>query len=165
MNGEQGKKEKHEISAKKEPSVGTQTQPSGLEKKKADRKRILGIFIAAIAVLIALAVGLGIYNTPENRLARQLDLGARYLEEQNYAEAVLAFEKAIQIDERCMAAYDNGIQAYLNLDEPENLRTFYEKALEAARSLEEEALDADVLIAEIAIGAAMYNMRARCRSV
>ena len=143
MNGEQGKKEKHEISAKKEPSVGTQTQPSGLEKKKADRKRILGIFIAAIAVLIALAVGLGIYNTPENRLARQLDLGARYLEEQNYAEAVLAFEKAIQIDERCMAAYDNGIQAYLNLDEPENLRTFYEKALEAARSLEEEALDSD----------------------
>ena len=143
VNEEQGKEEKLEISAQKEPSAGTQTQPSGLEKKKANRRRILGIFIATIVVLIALIVGLGIHNTPENRLARQLDLGARYLEEQNYAEAVLSFEKAIQIDERCMSAYDNGIQAYLNLDEPENLRTFYEKALEAARSLEEEALDSD----------------------
>ena len=116
---------------------------SGPEKRKMNKKKMLGILAAVAAVLIALAVGLGIYNTPENRLARQLDLGARYLEEQNYAEAVLAFEKAIQIDERCMSAYDNGIQAYLNLDEPENLRTFYEKALEAARSLEEEALDSD----------------------
>ncbi len=116
---------------------------SGPEKRKMNKKKMLGILAAVVAVLIALAVGLGIYNTPENRLARQLDLGARYLEEQNYAEAVLAFEKAIQIDERCMSAYDNGIQAYLYLDEPENLRTFYEKALEAARSLEEEALDSD----------------------
>ncbi len=117
--------------------------PQSGHGKKTNKKKMLGILAAAVAVLLALVVGLGIYNTPENRLARQLDLGARYLEEQNYAEAVLAFEKAIQLDERCMSAYDNGIQAYLNLDEPENLRIFYEKALEAARSLEGEALDAD----------------------
>ncbi len=134
----------YRISAQKEQSAETAGQPSGSEKKKMNRKGIRGIFIAAVAALIALAIGLGIYNKPENRLARQLDLGERYLEEQNYAEAVLAFEKAIQINERCMAAYVNGVEAYKNLDEPENLLAFYEKALAIARSLEGEALAADM---------------------
>ena len=103
-------------------------------------KKKLGILAVIVVVLAALAVGFGIYNKPENRLTRQLDLGERYLEEQNYAEAVLAFEKAIQIDERCMAAYVNGIEAYQHLDEPENLLAFYGKALGIARSLEGESL-------------------------
>ena len=116
-------------------------------KNKQFGKKKLGFLAAAavvLAAMTALAIGLGIYNKPENRLARQLDLGARYLEEQNYAEAVLAFEKAIQIDERCMAAYVNGIEAYRHLDEPENLLAFYERALGLARSLEGETLAADL---------------------
>ena len=107
-------------------------------------KKRVGILAAVVIVFFALIGGLVVYNTPENRLARQLDLGERYLEEQNYAEAILAFEKAIQIDDRCMAAYVNGIEAYRHLDEPENLLSFYEKALEAARSLEGEALTTDM---------------------
>ena len=107
-------------------------------------KKRVGILATVVIVLFALIGGLVVYNTPENRLARQLDLGERYLEEQNYAEAVLAFEKAIQIDDRCMAAYVNGIEAYRHLDESENLLSFYEKALEAARSLEGEALTTDM---------------------
>ena len=112
--------------------------------KKPSGKKKLGVLSAIAVVLVALVIGLGIYNKPENRLARQLDLGNRYLEEQNYAEAALAFEKAIQIDERCLTAYVNGIEAYRHLDEPENLLAFYEKALEAARSLEGEKLATDM---------------------
>ncbi len=124
-----------------EKAIEREPQPV---KKKISRNKKLGVLAAVAVVLAVLAVGLGIYNKPENRLARQLDLGNRYLEEQNYAEAVLAFEKAIQIDERCMAAYVNGIEAYRHLDEPENLLAFYEKALGAARSLEGEDLTADM---------------------
>ena len=124
-----------------EKAIEREPQPV---KKKISRNKKLGVLAAVAVVLAVLAVGLGIYNKPENRLARQLDLGERYLEEQNYAEAVLAFEKAIQIDERCMAAYVNGIEAYRHLDEPENLLAFYEKALGAARSLEGEDLTADM---------------------
>ena len=113
-------------------------------KNSQSGKKKFGILAIVVVVLAALAVGLGIYNKPENRLARQLDLGERYLEEQNYAEAVLAFEKAIQIDERCMPAYVNGIEAYRHLDEPENLLAFYERALGLARSLEGETLAADL---------------------
>ena len=139
--------ETEQISENALPSGATEKFGEGTAqpmKKTQSGKKKLGILAVIVVVLAALAVGFGIYNRPENRLARQLDLGERYLEEQNYAEAVLAFEKAIQIDERCMAAYVNGIEAYRHLDEPENLLAFYDKTLEAARSLEGEALTADM---------------------
>lgn len=40
------------------------------EKKKPNGKKI-GIFGAVAVVIVALIVGIGIYNTPENRLQRQ----------------------------------------------------------------------------------------------
>lgn len=47
-------------------------------------KRHLGVIGAAAVIIIALFIGIGIYQSPENRLSRQLDLGQRYLEEMNY---------------------------------------------------------------------------------
>lgn len=93
------------------------------------RKKWVPYILAAVAILIAIAVGIGIYNAPENRLRRQLDLGNRYLQEQKYAEAVLAFEKAITIDERCIAAYVGGLEAYLGKGDAEGAKTFYDKTL------------------------------------
>lgn len=69
-----------------------------------NKKWRFGIF-AVVVVLIVLVVGIGIYNTPENRLQRQLNLGNKYLEEQQYEEAVLAFDRAIAIDEACVEVY------------------------------------------------------------
>ncbi len=123
------------------PLTGTEQIEETVEKKPFGKKKV-GVLAAIAVVLVALVISLGIYNKPENRLARQLNLGNRYLEEQNYAEAALAFEKAIQIDERCMIAYVNGIEAYRHLDEPENLLAFYERAVGFARSLEGETLAA-----------------------
>ena len=99
-----------------------------------------GIIGAVIVVLIALTAGISIYNTPENRLSRQLDLGNRYLEEQNYEQAVIAFEQAIAIDDRCMEAYVGGIEAYQALGDAESCTTLYEKALTAAEKLDENEL-------------------------
>ena len=56
---------------------GERTEPS-IRNVQSGRKK-LGILAVIVVVLAALAVGLGIYNKPENRLARQLDLGERYL--------------------------------------------------------------------------------------
>ena len=47
-------------------------------------KRIIAGIIAAAVFLIALVTCIGIYNTPAGRLARQIDLGRKYLEEENY---------------------------------------------------------------------------------
>lgn len=60
---------------------------------------------------------------PANRLHRQLVLGNRYLEEQQFEEAVLAFDRAIGIDEACVEAYLGKVEAYEGLND-------YEKAVE-----------------------------------
>jgi len=100
------------------------------------------IFIGAAIVLgLLAAVLLGIYNSPENRVSRQLDLGQKYLEEQNYEEAVVAFNQAIEIDDRCLEAYVGGIEAYKHLGDADELEDFYEKALEASQSLDGDILE------------------------
>ncbi len=98
---------------------------TGPEKKK----KWLPYILAAAAVLLVLAAGIGIYNTPANRLQRQLDLGNRYLEEQQYTEAALAFEQAIAIDDRCMSAYEGGLEAYLGAGDVSGAQDFYERTL------------------------------------
>lgn len=77
-----------------------------------------------LAVLIALIVGIGIYNTPSNRLSRQLNLGNRYLEEQNYEQAIVEFDKAIAIDPMSVEAYLGKAEAYIQMgDLPSALET------------------------------------------
>ena len=102
------------------------------------KKKWLLYVIVATAVLIALAVGIGIYNTPENRLKRQLDLGYKYLEEEQYEAAALAFEQAITIDERCMEAYAGGLEAYLGAGDTNGARDFYDRTLAVISGLDPE---------------------------
>ncbi len=109
------------------------------EKPKPNRKK-WGIIGAAAVVIIAIAVGVGIYNLPANRLSRQLSLGNKYLEEQNYEEAVVAFEQAIAIDDRCMQAYVGGIEAYLQTDNREGMEKLYEQAVGVIDELDDEFL-------------------------
>lgn len=106
------------------------------EKSKKFNAKKWGILVGIAAVIAALIVGSGICHTPENRLRRQLDLGNRYLQEQKYGEAALAFEKAITIDERCMAAYTGGLEAYLGKGDAENSKVFYDKTLAMLSGLE-----------------------------
>lgn len=105
-----------------------------------NKKKVIAIIAAAAVIIIALAVGIGIYNTPENRLNRQLDLGNKYLEEQNYEQAAIEFEKAIEIDDRCMEAYTGGIEAYLGAGNTDGAKDFYDRTLTML-----DGLDADFL--------------------
>jgi len=111
-------------------------------KKKNNKGIIIGIIIAAVIVL-AVGIGLGIYNSPENRMSRQLDLGQKYLEEQNYEQAVVAFNEVIEIDDRCLEAYLGGMEAYAMLGDTENQKALYEKALGKVREFSAEEIEAD----------------------
>lgn len=73
--------------------------------------------VIATAFLAVLVVSIGIYNAPVNRLRRQLDLGNKYLEEQMYEEAILAFDRAIEIDASCLEAYLGKAKAYEGLED------------------------------------------------
>lgn len=89
---------------------------------KFNRKKweIIG---AILIILIAIIIGISIYNTPKNRLLRQIDLGQRYLEEQNYEQAIVEFDKAIAIDPMNADAYLGKAQAYEGMGD-------FEQALE-----------------------------------
>ena len=74
-----------------------------------------GIIGAVLLILIALIIGISIYNSSTNRLSRQLDLGNRYLEEQNYEQAIVEFDKAIAIDPMSVDAYLGKAEAYIGM--------------------------------------------------
>ncbi len=92
-------------------------------------KKLTGIFLIVV-VAIAVAMGIGIYNTPTNRINRHLDLGQKYLEEQNYEQALIEFNKAIEIDPMNVEAYLGKVQVYENRGDIEEaikvLQTGYE---------------------------------------
>lgn len=111
-----------------------------LTGSRGKRKRVLVSLSVAAVVLAAVMVGVAIYHTPENRLRRQLDLGNRYLEEQQYEQAVLAFEQAIAIDDRCLEAYTGSVEACLGMGDENGAQDIYERALTVL-----SGLDADFL--------------------
>lgn len=117
-------------------------------------RRKWGIIGAAAVILITIIAGVSIYNTPDNRLARLLDLGYRYLEEGNYEQAVIAFDKAIAIDDKCMESYAGGIKSYQGIDDEEALADIYERALNAALGLGESELTESMdMVVEIYLAA------------
>ena len=132
-----------------EPNIQTEatetkelTEPEKTEgMETADspkKKKPTALIIAAVVVLIALAAGIGIYNTPANRLSRQLDLGHKYLENEQYEEAVLAFERAIAIDDRSLEAYAGALEAYLGKGDQGETEAFYDRTLAVLSGLDDE---------------------------
>ena len=103
-------------------------EKSGTAWKSNGRK--WGIIGGVALILIVLIIGFIIYNSPSKRLSRQLDLGNRYLEEQNYEQAIVEFDKAIAIDPMSVDAYLGKVQAYESMGDEEKaievLQTGYE---------------------------------------
>ena len=101
-----------------------------MEKAKKRKGKLLGIAVLII-IIIAVAIGIGIYNTPTNRINRHLDLGQKYLEEQDYEQALVEFDKAIAIDPKNIDAYIGKAQTYQGMGDIElsiqTLEEAYEK--------------------------------------
>ncbi len=107
-------------------------------------KKFTEIFLIVV-VAVAVATGVGIYNTPTNRINRHLDLGQKYLEEQNYEQALVEFDRAIAIDEKCIQAYTGSIEAYLTMDSStEEVLALYDRALSVIEGLDEMELQSNI---------------------
>ena len=84
--------------------------------------------IPIVALFVILFVALIIFfykinsNGKDNRLQEQLDLGAKYLSELDYAQAIVAYDTAIQIDPM-------SVDAYLGLASVYEAQGEYEKAI------------------------------------
>lgn len=100
-------------------------------KQKVTRRKGRAVAIAVVvAIILVLTVGIVIYNTPEKRLARQLDLGNRYLEEQNYEQAIVTFDLAISIDPKSAEAYLGKAEANVGMGNYEQAAEVYKTALQ-----------------------------------
>lgn len=99
-------------------------------KEGKKRKSIIIVILALLVAMIAAGIGVAIYNTPSNRLSRQLDLGEKYLEEQNYEQAIVAFDEAIKIDPVNVDAYLGLADAYFRLGEYEDSLVCIDRLLE-----------------------------------
>ena len=99
------------------------------ELKKSNKKTI--IIIVAIVAAIAIAVGVGVIvysDNPSKRLQVQLDLGARYLSELDYEQAIAAYEAAIEIDPKSAEAYRGLITAFGEQGDYEAVADSYARA-------------------------------------
>ena len=92
------------------------------------------IVLVLLVVAIAMTFGIIIYNTPSNRLSRQLELGEKYLDEQNYEQAVVEFDKAIAIDPMNGRAYIGKAEAYVGMGDYEQAAATYAAALQTVPS-------------------------------
>ena len=92
--------------------------PKGFSAKK-------NIIIIIIATLIALGVGgtaaaVGISNAPANRVSRYMGAAERYLSEMNYEQAIIEFQRILEIDPMNADAYLGMVEAYIALGDIDN---------------------------------------------
>lgn len=80
-----------------------------------NRLRKTGWIVLLVAVLLT-----GCGKSVKKQIAEQLELGNKYLAEANYEQAIVAFNKVIELDEKNTAGYVGLMEAYLkngNTDE------------------------------------------------
>ncbi len=87
------------------------------------------IITSAVLILLAIAAALIIPTAlGKTNLEKQLDLGRLCLVELDYEGAILAFERAIEIDPNNADAYIGLAEAYLALDKTDDARALFEKS-------------------------------------
>lgn len=129
---------------------------------KLSKKAVIPVFVCILAA-VGIVAYLSFSHNRAERLGEYIDLGERYLEELDYEEAVVAFQKAVEIDPRNKDAsiglahayegaeqYDQAEAVYLSMTEhfPDDSIPYQDLAelyvrlerLEDARRLLEEAV-------------------------
>ncbi len=84
--------------------------------------------VMALVLCLAAFVGCGTGTSSES-IEELIALGAQYLVDGNYSEAVVAFDKAIKVDDKSIVAYVGLGDANLGLEDYEKAGDAYEKAI------------------------------------
>lgn len=114
------------------------------EKRKTQKRslrRWILVLIAIVLIVLLLAGSFFVRNMWKSHQWKEYyDLGSKYLTEESYDEAVIAFTNAIEIDEKQPEAYTGRGDAYVGCakeaiteEKKEDAVEFYEKAVEDYR--------------------------------
>ena len=90
--------------------------------------KIIGIIIMLILIVVFLIGGFVLYkNSDAVRVKKQLDLGEKYLAELDYDQAIVAYEKVIEIEPMNVEAYLGLADAYIGKDDYESALVVLQK--------------------------------------
>ena len=87
-------------------------------------------------IVLLLLVGCG--KNAEQQIAEQLELGNKYLTEANYEQAIVAFNKVIELDPKIFEAYEKAAEVYIKQNNSEQAFSYVEQAFDVIASLTEE---------------------------
>ena len=113
------------------------------KKPKKSFKWLYIILIAAICVSI-LTVGAVLLVNANDTYKKQVNIGYDYLDAGEYEEAILAFDKAIEIEPRKKPAYEGKIEVYVVTEEYEKIPEVIDAAAENGVSMSLEKYDEEV---------------------
>lgn len=114
------------------------------EQARAKRKKYF--YIGSVVGVLAVAlVGFLVMMQP-NQINKALELGESYLAEGKYEDAVLAFDKVLEIDDQVVAAYEGKGAVYLGLVDYLHAEEQLEKAKTIEYSDSGKILMADVYV-------------------
>lgn len=74
----------------------------------------------------------------EQQIAEQLELGNKYLTEANYEQAIVAFNKVIELDPKIFEAYEKAAEVYIKQNNSEEAFSYVERAFDVIANLTEE---------------------------
>jgi len=101
------------------------------------KKKIIAGIIALEAVIIAGVIAFLFYiNSDTVKVKRQLELAQNYLIEEDYEQAVAAFEAAIEIDPKNAEAYLGIAGVYVEMDDLANAVEILERGAKRTESVE-----------------------------
>ncbi|HIT66069.1 MAG TPA: hypothetical protein IAB61_02335 [Candidatus Merdisoma merdipullorum] len=100
------------------------------------RKRFYGLGMILLSVCFVLCGACG--KSVETQIAEQLELGEKYLEDEKYEEAVVAFQKVIELDEKEIRAYSGLLMIYQVTEDFDNGNNVIQTGLSVLEQLKEE---------------------------
>lgn len=120
--------------------LGTITE----EQTRTKRKKYF--FIGSVVGVLAIALVGFLAMMQPNQINKALELGESYLAEGKYEEAILAFDKVLEIDEKVVAAYEGKGASYLGQVDYLHAKEQLEKAKTIEFSDSGKILMADVYV-------------------
>ncbi len=103
-----------------------------IARDKSGKKTMLFAAIGAVLVLLAaIIIAVNIFGDSGGKLQEQLDLGAKYLEEMDYEQALVAFNAVLSIEPKNVDAYLGIVEVYIRTNDFENALKYAREGYEA----------------------------------
>lgn len=104
---------------------------------------------AVVLLLTAMVFLAGCGNNTEAKISEQLELGEKYLTEENYEEAIVAFDQVIELDAKKFEAYVGKIYASACMNQYKDAEDTYAKLIQVLSGQENENEWNDTLIQKL----------------